>query len=84
MKPLSSLQPKSLLSDVNAFATSDTLHYVSKGIILFTLFYTSMNYAFYRGLRRDYEKAQEKNDKDNKKHNKKGKHNKQDDDATNV
>ena len=39
----------SLLSGLNEVANGS--HYVAKGIILFTLFYTTLNYLHYRRLR---------------------------------
>lgn len=59
--------PKSILGDLDAFAGSSGIHIVSKGVVLFTLFYTSLNYMFYRRLRQEYEDAQKKNDNDKKK-----------------
>ena len=41
---------------------------IGKGIILFTMFYCSMNWIFYRGMRIDLEKEEEKkNEKKDKK-----------------
>lgn len=44
-------------------------YFVGKGIILFTMFYCSMNWVYYRGLRIDAEKM-EGNEKKNKKKDK--------------
>lgn len=52
----------SLLEDANNFASS--MYYVSKGVILFTMFYCSMNYFYYRRQREEMEKQdKEKRDK---------------------
>jgi hypothetical protein len=45
-----------LLESVDGFAT--TMHIAAKGIILFTLFYSSMNWWYYKRTREDYEKAE--------------------------
>jgi hypothetical protein len=45
-----------LLESVDGFAT--TMHIAAKGIILFTLFYSSMNWWYYKRTREDYEKEQ--------------------------
>lgn len=45
-----------------------TSYFVGKGIILFTMFYCTMNWAYYRGIRKDMEKAKE--DDTNKKNKK--------------
>jgi hypothetical protein len=43
-------------------------YFIGKGIILFTMFYCSMNWAYYRGMRKDLEKENEKkNEKKDKK-----------------
>lgn len=52
---------------VNAIGDiTDITYYVGKGIILFTFFYTSLNYFHYKKLRED----QEKNEDDKKPKNK--------------
>jgi len=33
-----------------------TSYFVGKGIILFTMFYTSLNWMYYRGIRKDLER----------------------------
>jgi len=38
-------------------------YFVGKGIILFTMFYCSMNWVYYRGMRIDAEKEDEKKNK---------------------
>jgi len=35
---------------------STTTYYVGKSIILFTLFYTSMNWMYFRGIRKEIER----------------------------
>jgi hypothetical protein len=49
-----------LLESANTFANS--MHYVAKGIILFTMFYSSMNWLYYKRMREEIEK-QEKDKK---------------------
>lgn len=59
--PQQRIQPKSFLNDLNT-----TSYFIGKGIILFTMFYCTLNWAYYRGLRKEYEQ-EEKDDKDKKK-----------------
>lgn len=57
-----------MLTSLNEFATNNQVELVSHGIIAFTCFYTSMNWYYYRRLRKEYEKKQEENkNKNNKK-----------------
>ncbi len=44
-----------------------SVYYIGKGIILFSLFYCSMNWVYYRGVRKDYEKYAEKKREEMKK-----------------
>lgn len=37
-----------------------SVYFIGKGLILFSIFYCSMNWIYYRGVRRDFEKYAEK------------------------
>jgi hypothetical protein len=50
-----------LLNSVNDFATS--MHYVAKGVIIFTMFYSTMNWYYYKKMREDIEEENKKNNK---------------------
>lgn len=45
----------------------DTSYYVGKSIILFTLFYCSMNWFYYRNTRQDFENYEDNDNEDGKK-----------------
>ena len=49
------IQKVSALEEINAFAKSQPVYIIAKGIILFTLFYATMNWWHYRSLRKDSE-----------------------------
>ena len=49
----------SMLTSLNEFATSPQIELVSHSVIAFTFLYTSMNWYYYRRLRKEYEKKQE-------------------------
>ncbi len=43
-----------------------SVYFVGKGIFLFTIFYCSMNWVYYRGMRKDLEKYAEQKKEDDK------------------
>jgi hypothetical protein len=51
----------SMVDDLNNLATNS--YFIAKGVILFTLFYTSLNYLHYRRLRKDLEEHTKKETK---------------------
>lgn len=55
----------SMLTSLNEFATSPQIELVSHSVIAFTFLYTSMNWYYYRRLRKEYEEEQQ-NDKNKK------------------
>ena len=57
----------SLLSDLDTIAT--TAHFTAKGVILFTMFYCSLNYMYYRKINKEIDER----NKDTKDKNKDGK-----------
>jgi hypothetical protein len=59
---------KTRLSSEIISSINTSSYIIGKGIILFTMFYCSMNWIFYRGMRIDLEKEEErKNEKKDKK-----------------
>ena len=46
-------------------SVEDASYYIGKSIILFTMFYCSMNWVYYRGMRKELEKESD-TDADNK------------------
>lgn len=46
---------------------SESSYYVGKSIILFTMFYCSMNWWHYRSMRKEFEDAEEERNKQDKK-----------------
>jgi len=71
--------PKHIYRNVNckAIDMNDALttgsYYVGKSIILFTMFYSSLNYFHYKNLREEAEKEQGEDNKKNKENEKKKK-----------
>lgn len=49
----------SLLSSLNTFASD--FHVIAKGIILYTLFYTSMNWWYFRRIQKDVDNHEKEN-----------------------
>lgn len=47
---------RSLPEALSNFAMSDALYYTGKIVILFTMFYSSLNLVFYRKLRKEHDK----------------------------
>lgn len=43
-----------------------SVYFIGKGLFLFSIFYCSMNWVYYRGMRKDYEKYAEKKREDTK------------------
>ena len=59
-------------TDMNDVLTTGS-YYVGKSIILFTMFYTGLNYFHYKSLREEAEKKQGEEGKKNKENEKKNK-----------
>ena len=57
------VKPQGVLETLNDFTTSDITYYVGKSVILFTMFYSSLNWLHYRRLRKDMEDKNDKNEK---------------------
>ena len=52
-------QPTTFIASLLA---TDGVYYVAKGVILFTMFYTTMNWWYFRRMREEYEKDLPKKD----------------------
>jgi hypothetical protein len=58
-RPLMRKPPRELVK-VRAMNIEDTSYYIGKSIILFTMFYCTLNWSFYRDLRKRMEDDDDK------------------------
>lgn len=60
-KPCKTIQnltrPKAFYIDNVSYAAEQVSFFVGKGIILFTMFYCTLNWQYYRGLRKEVDEA---------------------------